>query len=200
MIGQGVVSPDDEHTTIPGLWTKLRSLYNLPVLDEREDSIMHSSSDENGSPGERYCPYELADNEYAAMKFDKRINLNGSKSPALLNSRRESTIADTDEARSSPAPGGRGGRATRLGGRISKLMQEAGGGRRASKAASVADDQLVEDSAEPGGDDEEGSDGDVAVESPKPKGVARCITKSRGTLKNRGVRVRSSTRSRARRK
>lgn len=200
MIGQGVVSSDDEHTTIPGLWTKLRSLYNLPILDEREDSIMHSSSDENGSAGGRYCPYELPDNEYAAMKFDKRINLNGSKSPALLPSRGESTIADTDEPRSSPVPGARGGRATRRGGRISKLQQEAGGSRRASKAASVADDQPMEDSGEQEGDDEEGSDGDVAAESPKPKGTARSTAKGRGTLKNKGVRVRSSTRSRARRK
>lgn len=196
MIGQGVVSPDDEHTSIPGLWIKLHSLYNLPILDDREDSIMHSSSDENGSPGDPYRPYELADNEYGALKFDKRINLDGSKSPALLNSRRESTIADTDEAASSPAPGGRGGRTTRRGGRVSKLQHEAGGSRRKNKATPVAEDQFMEDAGEQEGDNLVGSDEDEVVESPQAKVSAR----GRGTLKIKGGRGRSGARSRVRRK
>lgn len=199
MIGQGVISSGDEHTTIPGLWTKLGSLYNLPILDEREDSFMQSSSDENGSPGELYCPYELPDQEYGAMKFDKRINLDGSKSPALLSSRRESTIADTDEPRSSPAPGRRTGRATRRGGRISKLQQEVGGSRRTSKAASATEDEPMQDAGEDGGgddDDSDEADEEEAEESPRPRGSAR----GRGNGKGRGGRGRGSTRSRGRRR
>jgi MRG-binding protein len=199
MIGQGVVSSEDEHTTIPGLWRKLASLYNLPILDEREDAVLHSSSDENGSPRELYHPYNLADTEYGAMKFDKRINLDGSESPALLNSRRESTIADTDEAGSSPAPGRRGGRATRRGGRVSKLQQEVGRSRRTSKAASATEDEPMEDAGQEDGDDDEGSDEggeEGAEESPKPRSSAR----GRGGVKGRGGRGRGGTRSRGRRK
>ncbi|KAF7511894.1 hypothetical protein GJ744_003127 [Endocarpon pusillum] len=172
MISQGVVSSGDQHTTIPGLWTKLGSLYNLPVLDEREDSLLNSSSEENGS--------------------------SGSKTPAL-DSRRESTIADTDEAGSSPAPGRRGARAKRRGGRVSKLQQEIGSSHRASKAASMTEDEPMEDAEQEDGEDGEGSetvDGDDAEDSTKKRSSAR----ARGTPKGRGGRGRGGTRSRGRRK
>ena len=200
MVAQGVVSSEDEHTTIPGIWTKLESLYNLPILDEREDSILHNSSDENGSPGESYCPYELPDTEYGALKFDKRINLDGSKSPALLNSRRESTITNTDEPASSPAPGRRGGRATRRGGRVSKLQQEVGSSRRSSKAASAIDgDEPMGDAADEEMDEEGGDEADEDGEvehSPKPRSSARV----RGGLRTKGGRRRAGTRARGRKK
>lgn len=199
MIGQGVINSDDEHTTIPGLWTKLGSLYNLPMLDEREDSILHSSSDENGSPGELYCPYDLPESDYDGMKIDKRVNPDGSKSPALLHSRRESTIPDTDEPGSSPASGRRRGRAIRRGGRISKLQQEAGGSRRTSKAASTTEDEPMEDAEQEEGENEEDSDEadeDEAEESSKTRSSAR----GRGTVKGREGRGRGATRSRGRRK
>lgn len=35
MRDQGVINPTDKHTTITGIWTKLGSWYNLPMLDER---------------------------------------------------------------------------------------------------------------------------------------------------------------------
>ena len=185
MIDQGVVSPGDERTTISGLWKKLESLYNLPNLDEREDSMLHSSSDENGSPGEPYYPFDLPDREYGGLKFDKRINLDGSKSPGLLNSRRASTTVDTDEPASSPAPGRRGGRTTRRGGRISKLQQEAESSRRTSKAASMTEDEQIEDVGQEEGEDEAGSDAadeDEAVEAVKARSSAR----SRRTIKGKG--------------
>jgi MRG-binding protein len=70
MVSQGVVNSGDQHTTISGLWTKLGSLYNLPILDEREDSSLNSSSDENGS-GKLQHPQESADHDSSAMKFDR---------------------------------------------------------------------------------------------------------------------------------
>lgn len=195
MIAQGVVSSDDEHTTIPGIWTKLGSLYNLPILDEREDSMLSNSSDENTSPGEVYSPYELPD--------DKRGNLDESKSPALLDSRRESTITNTDSPASSPAPGRRGGRATRRGGRVSKLQQEVGssssGRRSTSKAGSTADgDEPMGDAAdEEDVVDEDG--GGEAEQSPKPRSA-----RARGSLRSKGGRGpagrRASTRARGRKK
>lgn len=196
MISQGVVSSGDQHTTIPGLWTKLGSLYNLPVLDEREDSLLNSSSEENGSSGELYRPC-FPDHD-SAQRFDGRLNLKGSKTPAL-DSRRESTIADTDEAGSSPAPGRRGARATRRGGRVSKLQQEIGSSHRTSKAASTTEDEPMEDAEPEEGEDGEGSetvDGDDAEDSTKTRSSAR----ARGTPKGRGGRGRGGTRSRGRRK
>jgi MRG-binding protein len=199
MIGQGVISSEDEHTSILGLWTKLGSLYNLPILDEREDSILHSSSDETGSPGDLYCPFDLPEKEYGALKFDKRINLDGSKSPALLNSRRESTITNTDEPGSSPAPVRRGGRATRRGGRVSKLQREAGSSQRTSKAASATEDEPMEDPGDEeedeGGSNEDNEDEEIKP-SPKPKGSAR----GRGTSRTKASRGRGGMRARGRKK
>ena len=31
----GVTGPDDKHTRIPGIWQKLRTLYNLEAIDAR---------------------------------------------------------------------------------------------------------------------------------------------------------------------
>lgn len=200
MISQGVVSAQDEHTTIPGLWTKLGSLYNLPILDEREDSILNSSSDENASPGELYHPFDLADSEFSALKFERRINLDGSESPALINSRRESTVADTDEPRSSPAPGRRGGRAAtaRRGRRVSKLQQEVGKSQRTtiSKAASTTEDGTMEDARE----DERDEDGGTEDGDDDQASASRSSARGRGSLRGRAGRGRGSARSRGRRK
>lgn len=39
MKSQGYAPADEEHTRIPGIWKKLGSLYNLPALDERVQSM-----------------------------------------------------------------------------------------------------------------------------------------------------------------
>ena len=159
MISQGVVNPSDEHTKIPGLWKKLGLLYNLPLLDEREDSIMNSLPDENGEVVETYGPFSLPEDEYGDLMFAKRLDPNGSASPELEFSRRESTIADTDEPGSSPAPGRRFGRNIRppaRGSRASKLQQEIDSSRPTSKTASVHEDEAIEDA---GDEDEVDSDG-----------------------------------------
>ena len=39
MKSQGYAPADEEHTRIPGIWKKLGSLYNLPALDERVQSV-----------------------------------------------------------------------------------------------------------------------------------------------------------------
>src|SRR5947207_5244643 len=57
MVSQGVVNANDEHTKIRGIWAKLASLYNLPILDEREDSIMNDLPDESGQLLDTYCPF-----------------------------------------------------------------------------------------------------------------------------------------------
>ena len=188
MTGLGVVNPGDEHTSVPGLWIKLGSLYNLPVLDEREDSIPQGSSDDNASPkNESRAPSDLPDAE--------------SESPSVITSRRESTIADTDEPASSPAPGRRTGRATRRGGRVSKLQQEAAGSRRSSssKAASVTEDDVMEDA---GDDDqtEEGSAEPDGEDEAEKESKGRSSTRKRGSARGRGGRQRAAARAKGRKR
>jgi MRG-binding protein len=118
----------------------------------------------------------------------------------LLESRTESTVADTDEAASSPAPRRRGGRATRRAGRISKLQQEVGRSRKtSSKAASATEDDRMDDAEQDDGEDDEGSDAVDENEADGPP-KSRASTRGRGTMKGRGGRGRGSTRSRGRRK
>ncbi|OJJ49895.1 hypothetical protein ASPZODRAFT_128454 [Penicilliopsis zonata CBS 506.65] len=109
MKSQGYAPSHAEHTRIPGIWKKLGTLYNLPALDEREDSLIMDGSDDADSSREHYCPFELPQDEYGHLMFERRLAMEGSASPAAsdryrMESRRGSTVADTDEPRSSPAP------------------------------------------------------------------------------------------------
>lgn len=121
-----------EHTRIPGIWKKLNTLYNLPGLDERDDSVL-DVEDADSATEERYCPFELPE-EYGEMMFARRLATEASESPVASRAEsRGSNVADTDgnrppapfcsiswllriltktEARSSPAPS-RGRKATR---------------------------------------------------------------------------------------
>ncbi|KAL3430647.1 chromatin modification-related protein EAF7-domain-containing protein [Aspergillus tetrazonus] len=127
---QGYAPSHAEHTRIPGIWKKLGTLYNLPALDEREDSLITDVSDDVDGK-EVYCPFELPEDEYGDLMFERRLAMEGSPSPAPSGhpeSRRGSTVADTDvksEPRSSPVPtrgrkpgrgrpAGRGTRSSRL--------------------------------------------------------------------------------------
>ena len=48
MRNEGLISPTDRHMTIPGIWAKLGSLYNLPVLDERVGAPHSINMDKHG--------------------------------------------------------------------------------------------------------------------------------------------------------
>lgn len=157
MLNQGVINPEDSHTSISGMWKKLNTLYDLSKLDEREDSVLNGGSEENGDSSLYWRDFELPREDYEALMWDRRLAPEGTQSPDW--SRRESTVADTDEPRSSPAPG-RGGTKSARGsgrrsGRLSRLQNEVEtekGSTRTSKAASIADeDQIMEDAD----DDEE---------------------------------------------
>ncbi|KAL4809352.1 chromatin modification-related protein EAF7-domain-containing protein [Aspergillus unguis] len=127
MKSQGYAPSHAEHTRIPGIWKKLGTLYNLPALDEREDSLITDISEEADGK-DVYCPFELPEDEYGDMMFERRLAGEGSPSPGpsgAAESRRGSTVADTDEPRSSPVPprgrkpgrgrpAGRGTRSSRL--------------------------------------------------------------------------------------
>jgi MRG-binding protein len=196
MLGQGVISPGDEHTTISGLWIKLGSLYNLPVLDEREDAVfahdspstsaadnveekkgkkdtgrVGSSVTEKKQKQQTFAPFDLPEHEYGTMKFARRINLAGTESPAAME------FADSDDAASSPARAAASGRpdgrrvSRRTGRGSSKVRQRAstggeGRGRRASKAVSTAEDDSMVSETR------EGEDAAVVKEDEEDQGEA----------------------------
>jgi MRG-binding protein len=200
MTSQGVINPTDEHTKIPGIWEKLGSLYKLPVLDDREDSTMNDLPDENGEVFELYSPFSLPEDEYGAKMFARRLDPNGSKSPDEGPSRRESTVAGTDEPGSSPAPGRRSGRNARTparGARVSKLQHEVDSSRRTSKATSVNEDETMEDLAEDADGGESDEDGEESGEE-DDSGNAR--TKRRKISQGKGSIGRGSARRSARKK
>ncbi|RAK98656.1 uncharacterized protein BO80DRAFT_479554 [Aspergillus ibericus CBS 121593] len=161
MKSQGYAPAHAEHTRIPGIWKKLGTLYNLPALDEREDSLITDTPDDIDASREFYCPFELPADEYGELMFERRLAMEGSASPdpsAHAESRRGSTVADTDEPRSSPAPSrgrkpGRGGRPAGRGTRSSRLHVEV---EPPSKRFAVVDDEG--DSGEETGPNEEGDE------------------------------------------
>ncbi|KAJ5852490.1 Chromatin modification-related protein EAF7 [Penicillium soppii] len=165
---QGYAPSTAEHMRIPGIWKKLGSLYNLEALDEREDSVITDSNEDDEGPSEMYCPFELPDDEYRDLKFERRLAMEDSLSPVTsrtsraADSRRGSTVADTDEPRSSPIPSrGRksnlSARPSTRGTRSTRLQVEIGTesqGKASDEGGDSADDTGANDE-----DDEEGDEG-----------------------------------------
>jgi len=108
----------DQHTRIPGIWQKLRTLYNLDIIDERENSWEYEDD------GDKYLEFKLPDAEYEEVLFmrGKRSPSEAPSSPPRLGrspspqgprkrkkgdtvtaKNRASTVDDTDEPRTSPA-------------------------------------------------------------------------------------------------
>ncbi|KAA6408526.1 MAG: hypothetical protein FRX48_07608 [Lasallia pustulata] len=196
----GYTSSRDTHTRIPGIWQKLRSLYNLEALDERENSFGEEAADDSEHPKEPFFQFRLPQDEFEDHMFAKRVAPQSSSSPPALayqlsnesndGPRRPSTIEDTEEPRSSPASS-RGTKAPRgarsaAGTRRSRLKEEAQppAGRRGSKASTTEDQ---DEGAENGEEDEV-----EAVEEDAASSAASPATKSDrpGTKPARGKKKR----------
>ena len=195
MINAGVIKLEDEHTSTSGIWKKLKSLYDLEKLDEREDSVMSDETDEKGKVTVPYWrEFELPRDDFEAMMWDRRLAPEGTSSPEM--SRRESTVADTDEPRSSPVSnrgGGRSGRGSaRKSGRLSRLKNELEterSSRRTSKAGSMVDEDQQMDNVE-GEEEIEESDGAEDMEDDEDEEVKKTSSKrgARGGQRARGGR------------
>ena len=186
---EGLIYDDDEHTSVAGIWKKLNSLYNLPGLDEREDAEVNDGGDEELQSYWR--DFELPRDDFESMMWERRLAPEGTSSPEM--SRRESTVADTDEPRSSPVPGraaggGRGGRAgARKSGRLSRLHTEVDTEDQ-SKASSVAadEDHPMEDATEVGDESGNGDDETDEEDEEEKKGSGK--RGGRGGKRGRGAR------------
>ncbi|KAL5049672.1 chromatin modification-related protein EAF7-domain-containing protein [Aspergillus fruticulosus] len=200
MKSQGYAPSHAEHTRIPGIWKKLGTLYNLPALDEREDSLITDVSDDVEGK-EVYCPFELPEDEYGDLMFERRLAMEGSPSPVPSGhseSRRGSTVADIDEPRSSPVPSrgrkpGRGRPAGR-GTRSSRLHVEVESRQESSETEDedAGSEEENEESEEESSDakeesEEDDADGDTGS-SPTGRSTRARTTKSkRGSRRGGGV-------------
>ncbi|KAL9100612.1 MAG: hypothetical protein Q9163_004028 [Psora crenata] len=157
----GYTSAQDEHTRPRGIWKKLGKLYNLEALDEIEDTKSLGYRRDGESSKEPFYEFDLPDEEYRDMMFARRLAPGRPSSPPSLpyqlhregSRRRQSTVDDTSEARSSPASN-RGARVVRgaRGKRTSQLAELSRKGRRGSKASvdqSVDGNPIEEEEGDP---------------------------------------------------
>lgn len=195
LLGQNVIDDKDQHTSIAGIWRKLGSLYDLAKLDEREDSIIDGNTDDSPNGDSYYRDFELPREDFEELMWQKRLAPDGTESPE--HSRRESTVADTDEPRSSPVAGpargsARGGRGSRRGARLSRLQNEVEpekGSKASSKANSVVDEDQVMEDADKVDEDAESEEEESESESEEEK-KAPSTRGGRGGGRGRGRRGR----------
>ncbi|XRM41165.1 hypothetical protein ABZX51_004454 [Aspergillus tubingensis] len=156
----GLMPRPNKETCI--LWNPARANIRQILLDKQEDSLITDTAEDSK---EFYCPFELPQDEYGELMFERRLAMEGTASPdpsTHAGSRRGSTVADTDEPRSSPAPSrgrksGRGGRTSGRGTRSSRLHVEVEPPAKGSGAAEEEGDSGEETGANEDGD-EDGSD------------------------------------------
>ena len=188
MLNTGVINPEDAHTSTSGIWKKLETLYDLEKLDEREDSVTSDGVDDKGKTVPYWREFELPRDDFEEMMWDRRLAPEGTSSPEM--SRRESTVADTDEPRSSPVSNrgtvrsGKG--SARKSGRLSRLQNELEterSSRRTSKAGSTADAAVEDDQPmdDVEGDEEASESNEAEDEEDNDEEEDKKSTSKRGT-------------------
>lgn len=180
--------PDIEtHTRIPGIWKKLGTLYNMSVIDERENSFDFDDAIED-----KYLEFKLPGDEFDDLMWEQgktsvagsspsRMNDRSTRSPSLpaptatkkrkrpepIPKYRASTVTDTDETRTSPADSptpkiARSGRNVRSTGRV-----KAESSSRAQSKDTTMDEDDGEGNADEGEDETQDGD-EESTASPKP--------------------------------
>jgi MRG-binding protein len=219
----------ESHTRIPGIWEKLGTLYNLGVIDERENSFDYADAD---TIEKKYLEFSLAEEDFGDMMWTKGMVApsNADSSPSRLNEAsqlpepskkrkradtvitsraRASTIEDTDEPKSSPAPSSaaKPGRLPKGGKRSSSRLKGESSDRYASKDTTVDDmdekaDEKAEEKAEEktevlDADEEEHEEAGADDGSPSPRTSRSAVKAAKGGTQNR---TQSATRKSTRRK
>ncbi|OCT53356.1 hypothetical protein CLCR_10524 [Cladophialophora carrionii] len=189
-----------------------------------------STAKSSSEPDDYWREFELPRDDFEELMWQKRFAPEGAsavgssrpQSPAIATgpgtARRESTIADTDEPRSSPVsvsgggPGrgrGRGRGGAGAGGRLSRLQNEVEaegrrGSRRTSKAPSAAEqpeDEVMEDVDDEAEADEDESGAGEGEESEEPEAEPEQEDEEEAEIKRGGAtkRGRGGRRGRGRR-
>ncbi|KFY15834.1 hypothetical protein V492_01727 [Pseudogymnoascus sp. VKM F-4246] len=189
----------DVHTRIPGIWEKLGQLYNLELIDERENSL-DFADDETGE--EKFLEFSLPEDEFGEMMWTRgQVSSEALSSPPQINappdlpppkkrrrgeatSNRASTVEDTDDAQTSPPPSsatrpgrGRGGRRGR--GRGAGRGRESSERQPSKETTAEPTDQEEVDETGDDGEDEEAETAEETAEdgSPSPQPAS---TRGRG--------------------
>ncbi|PSS25853.1 hypothetical protein M430DRAFT_115965 [Amorphotheca resinae ATCC 22711] len=175
----------DKHTRIPCIWEKLRTLYNMDIIDARENSFEEEDSEN------QFVEFSLPEEDYGHTLFMRgkrnsseaassppRLGRSPSPQPARKRKRgntvtntktRASTVDDTDEprtspARSPPAKATRSGRSTNRS--IGRAKAEPSS-RQPSKDTTVDEDEGEEQTEEVDEDEEHEAEEEEENASPK---------------------------------
>lgn len=181
----------EKHTSIPGIWAKLRTLYDLDVIDERENSFEYEE------PKNKYVEFQLPLDRFIQEESLKRARHSLSEAPSspsrlrLLDSaspepqaappkrkraetiskHRASTVDDTDATTTpahSPPKSARGGRGTNK--TVGRMKAESRSRQESKETTADEDEDDGAEETEEVGEDEE-PDGEEDTESalsPKP--------------------------------
>ncbi|KIN08576.1 hypothetical protein OIDMADRAFT_100306 [Oidiodendron maius Zn] len=178
---------DEKHTRIPGIWEKLKTLYNMEMIDAREDSA--EDEEEEEVP---FIDFELPDKDYGLETFmrGKRSLSEAPSSPPRLartpspppvkrrkrgdtvttTKTRASTVDDTDEAKTSPprSPPTKITRAGRSAMRSQVRAKAESTSRAQSKDTTMDEDEGAEETEETAEDEEQEAEGEGRSVSPRP--------------------------------
>lgn len=188
----------EKHTRIPGIWQKLRTLYSLDILDERENSFDYEDGDD------KYLEFQLP-KDYEETMFNKGkrgpseppsspSELERSPSPQGTRKRkrgdtvtqkntRASTVEGTDEPRTSPIHSSPPPKTTRAGRSTNRSMGRVKADSSSRQPSTMDEDEATEGTEDGGEDDEAEEEGTPSQASPKPsksKGKSDPPTKSQG--------------------
>lgn len=194
------------HTRIPGIWAKLRTYYDLDIIDERENNF---DNVEDGTYGAAYRDFSLPWNEYGEEMM-RRARADDSQAPtspaqfqpdspppsasasaarkrkrsdaAVVPKTRSSTVDDTEGDVSAPSPGPKSTRGAR-------------GVRRTASKAKAESTERETTADESSGEDEQSGQEDEEAEEELNETPAAKKGRAAGT---RGKGTRATGRSRGR--
>jgi MRG-binding protein len=181
----------EKHTRIPGIWQKLRTLYNLDILDDRENSFDYEDEDD------KFLEFQLpAEYEEKMFMKGKRSPSEPPSSPSELDpspspqgtrkrkrrdtvtqkTTRASTMEGTDEPgtspiHSSPPKTTRAGRSTN---RSMGRVKADSSSRQPSKDTTMDEEEATEGTEE--GEEDEAEEGTPSQASPK---TSKAVSKSK---------------------
>lgn len=177
----------EKHTRIPGIWEKLGTLYNLPIIDDRENSFEYEDQG-------KYLEFKLPEEDYdeaTFMRGQRRADSETPSSPPRLGrsppppplgirkrkradtvttKNRASTVDDTDDTRTSPAnsPPPKMTRAGRNTNRSMGRVKAESSSRQQSKDTTVVtEDEGAEETEEADEDEEQDAEEEDGTPSPK---------------------------------
>jgi len=89
-----------EHTSINGIWAKLKTLYNLETLDELEDDFGtaeddDADADDDSEKEKKWMEFALPEDDFAELMSNRRFDPDSNDSPPR-SVKAPSTVPDSD--------------------------------------------------------------------------------------------------------